>query len=163
MRREETCLVCGHFKVLFLRWCWLSRLLWRHLLWCRAELRFLSNITSTGWNERLIRLLPEKICIYLKHLFLKIFRLSRNTSSVSRGTFTGVHALCLCKVDYVILPLWKNDRLECLQLVNRDQFSSCKCRECNPTRLKQLETLQQFTTNLSAVGHNICFTCDEMS
>ena len=34
------------------------QLQWRHWLWCRVALRFPSNITSTGWDERLICLLP---------------------------------------------------------------------------------------------------------
>ena len=34
------------------------QLQWRHWLWCRVALRFPSNITFTGWDERLICLLP---------------------------------------------------------------------------------------------------------
>ena len=92
-------LYCGGWQVC--GW----QLQWCHWLWCRVALRFPSNITSIGCNERLICLFPEKIYIRSEHMFSIILRLSRNYKLSHRGTCARVHALRMRKVDYVWILL----------------------------------------------------------
>ena len=56
------------------------------------------------------------------------------------------------KANMVIHPLWK----KCLLLLNRDQFSSCKCRELQAVQHHRQETLQRFCETLNIALSAMC-------